>query len=228
MKFNIWLPILIGIGFHILTILFAFCLPETLRLDSLTDESASNPTTHNGREERDGEEPEVGKKHDFLWTRWSATLHNLQTASVIFIRGHKRVALLLFTILITTLGRMAQELLLQFVRKRFGWSWTKVSSDKSHYHYLSLFLSVFGCSLQIVTPLTSSVHLDWIPSCAESWSHASASCCHSSLGQLYFYQSHRNTTNTERLERGPHQLPFVIARELGNWFLTNRQIHALR
>jgi hypothetical protein len=59
--------------------------------------------------------------------RYNAVAANNHMASYIggLIEG-LRVALLLFTFLLTTLGRMAQEILLQYVTNRYGWSWAQV------------------------------------------------------------------------------------------------------
>lgn len=56
-----------------------------------------------------------------------ARLSHLTTAALRYIRRYRHISLLLFTFLITTLGRFAQEILLQFVTKRFNWTWAQVS-----------------------------------------------------------------------------------------------------
>jgi hypothetical protein len=49
------------------------------------------------------------------------------TATMWFARGNILVMILLLTFLVTTLGRLAQDILLQYITKRYGWSWAQAT-----------------------------------------------------------------------------------------------------
>lgn len=106
MGIDAWISIYSGLGCLVLGVLVTLILPETLEKPRyLTiDRAASSSWYHAARLEllRMGEA--------VLWVIW---------------RDWTVVALLA-TFLLTTLGRFAQELLLQYVTKRYGWSWSQV------------------------------------------------------------------------------------------------------
>ncbi|KAK1564011.1 major facilitator superfamily domain-containing protein [Colletotrichum navitas] len=107
MKIDAWLPIYTGLGCLVLGTVVSLMLPETLSREPRyrpTETTQSLPWHHPIRSELE----KLGKA--LLWMLWRSS----------------RVLLLLFTFLLTTLGRFAQEILLQYVTKRYGWSWSQV------------------------------------------------------------------------------------------------------
>lgn len=115
MNIDPWLPIFLGFLLYVPGLLVAYCLPETLNLKA-TDDVPSDLTT-------EGTAPGATT----VWREFGNGLRGLRSATVFFIWGNRQVVALLSTILLTTLGRHAQDILLQFARRRYGWSWGQVS-----------------------------------------------------------------------------------------------------
>lgn len=132
MKINTWLPILTGLSMYIPILLCALCLPETLGVDQPERKPAwlqSTGSNMGGSQQQYGLETEQQAHQQFSWMRksWVGLLQRWSPASLV-IRDNSAVFLLLFTFLTTVLGNAAHETLLQFARRRFGWSWSQVSS----------------------------------------------------------------------------------------------------
>ncbi|KAK5993070.1 Efflux pump ustT-like protein [Cladobotryum mycophilum] len=141
MRQNLWLRIYLGFGLYIPGILLTLYLPETLNLEGLSDQQQSNMIGETTAEE--------GRQYRIsVWSHVQQSIRKLQTATMFFIRGNWHVVLLLLTLLTTTLGKMAQEMLLQFIRKRFGWSWSKTGYLVSLKAILAL--TLFACILPAV------------------------------------------------------------------------------
>ncbi|KAB5551178.1 putative MFS transporter [Coniochaeta sp. 2T2.1] len=109
MEVDIWLCIYIGLSCLVLGTGLTFLLPETLPRQQLSrpppEDTASPPWHDTVRSEL----ANLGQAVSWvLWRDW-------------------RVALLLCTLFVTTLGRFAHEILLQYVTKRYGWSWAQAS-----------------------------------------------------------------------------------------------------
>lgn len=54
-------------------------------------------------------------------------LMTIGTAAMWFARGNILVTILFLTFLVTTLGRLVQDVLLQYITMRYGWTWAQVS-----------------------------------------------------------------------------------------------------
>lgn len=80
------------------------------------------------REERDGDDPNDNRS---WWAHWRRSLAEdiprLREATLSVFWGNRQVALLLLTVLVISIGKGAEIMLLQFVNWRFGWDWLKVS-----------------------------------------------------------------------------------------------------
>lgn len=123
MKSDTWLPIFIGLSLYIPILIGALCLPETLGVSQVelkptwmqsTDASVRDSEQHTRR---------------FSWMRNSGKgLTRRWSSASSIIQENTTVSLLLLTFLCTVLGNEAHEMLLQFARRRFGWSWSQVSS----------------------------------------------------------------------------------------------------
>ncbi|TDZ21047.1 Efflux pump ustT [Colletotrichum orbiculare MAFF 240422] len=108
MGLDVWLSIYVGLGCLVLSIVVSLMLPETLpkkQTNGPSEDTQSLPWYDVARSEL----ARLGQA--VLWVVWREW----------------RVLLLLFTFLLTTLGRFAQEILLQYVTKRYGWSWSQAS-----------------------------------------------------------------------------------------------------
>ncbi|KAK1243568.1 hypothetical protein MKX08_001706 [Trichoderma sp. CBMAI-0020] len=129
MHTSIWLPIFVGISLYIPTIAIALFLPETLHMKALLDDVAPDlaEAALANQEERDGDE---GNHNRPWWTRWRRSLTEgfprFREAIVSVFWGNRQVTLLLLTLLVTSVGKGAEIMLLQFVNWRFGWDWLKV------------------------------------------------------------------------------------------------------
>lgn len=108
-----WITIYIGLSILLFAVIFAVCLPETL-------ETKTKP--------HDGFGPEG------ILSKIEPTSHHLISkikTSLLRFREflrllHTNLLLLLISILLTTFGRDAQTVLMQYVTVKFGWSWGEV------------------------------------------------------------------------------------------------------
>ncbi|KAL3417341.1 MFS transporter [Phlyctema vagabunda] len=112
MEIDPWLSIFLGLATMCSCGIVVALMPETLGLRTLE-------VTQDGNEDDE----------DSLSTRDHLTgsgLSNLKNAAH-FIWGNTTVMILLFTYLLTTFGRIIQEMLLQYATKRYGWTWSKAA-----------------------------------------------------------------------------------------------------
>lgn len=121
MQYNPWIPVLLGLGIIIMGFGVALLLPETLGARGGTKDVPPDLVSH-------GDEfPfESGLVHWFHQLRAKAS--RLATAALKFVWGNSHLVMLLFTFALTTLGGYSSEMLLQYVTKRYHWSWSRVST----------------------------------------------------------------------------------------------------
>lgn len=129
MKIDMWLPIFISLGLYIPILICASCLPSSLGRDhiDLGLQPAAEATQRGDGYKIIGGSPEQPPDQRSLLSKCISGLSKRWSASVLVIRDNPAVSILFFTLLVTTLANMAFEVLLQFARKRFGWSWSQVS-----------------------------------------------------------------------------------------------------
>lgn len=130
MKIDTWLPIFIGLSLYMPILICALCLPETLGVEQppeLKPTWAHPPGVRMSRSEQAPSEIEH-QTGIFSWLRKSSAgcSKGWYTTSLV-IQENASVSLLLLTFLLTVLGNEAHDTLLQFARRRFGWSWSEVS-----------------------------------------------------------------------------------------------------
>lgn len=119
MEVDLWLAIWLGLGCLIAATIMTIFMPETRPKTPPASQDVAGDT------EASVDEPD---RKSLWWLRKGrAELRRLGEAALEFARGNWQVMALLFTLLVTTLGRFAQEILLQYVTKRYGWSWSQVS-----------------------------------------------------------------------------------------------------
>ncbi|WQF90194.1 Putative major facilitator superfamily, MFS transporter superfamily [Colletotrichum destructivum] len=129
-----WLSIYTGLGCLVLGTLVSLMLPETHPRGPghcSAETTQSLPWYYPIRSEL----VKLGKA--VLWMMW---------------RDYY-VLVLLFTFLLTTLGRFAQEILLQYVTKRYGWSWSQVRESPGLLLSVRAFFNLV--LLTVVIPSTS-------------------------------------------------------------------------
>jgi hypothetical protein len=165
MRINPWLPILLGLGGIIFSLSVSLFLPDTRDRGNPRDVYESN-----------SEEVTPPMELFVQWRTEAKALTSMGFLNCVWGQGQ---TMLLLTFLLTTLGRYAQEILLQYVTKRYGWSWSQVSLFKhfemnsrpkdSTDHELSqasLLLSVRASCIialfAIVLPLSGRIMTGWL------------------------------------------------------------------
>lgn len=162
MQVNLWAPIYLSFVVFLPAIVMCFILPETLHskeTEATADEDEATP---------DSPEPTSPKT---IKAAVSEALSDLAAStSFLFARNNQYITLLLATLLTTTLGRHAQEILLQFVRNRFGWSWGQAAYLVSVKAFVLIVLLLFLLPASGITLANR-----WPPRLLELW-RARISC----------------------------------------------------
>jgi hypothetical protein len=114
-----WLPIWIGFASIIPAFIIAAFIPETRHKNPSAAEEADHS---NGVEDS----AQCNTDSDTAFGRLWRSVVQLINAGLVLVRGNVAVMLLLLTLNVTMLGKGAQEVLLQFARKKFDWSWSQV------------------------------------------------------------------------------------------------------
>ncbi|EMT63166.1 hypothetical protein FOC4_g10013381 [Fusarium odoratissimum] len=113
---NTWIPLLLAVAFQGLSVIVALGLPETLPVvdpkrfgedaDGISSESTSS------------EQAEIPSKSDGRWGSWLTR----NKGSFDFVIKDRALSALVFTFLISKVGRQAANMLFQYVSKRYGWT----------------------------------------------------------------------------------------------------------
>lgn len=115
-----WLPIWLGMGCFGLTTILALFVPETLQEPGAVPEAPEEATPPM-------DPASVNKQARLLYVA-RCGIQKLNEAMTWVAKRHYHSIALLVTLLLTTFGRFAQELLAQYVTKRYDWSWSEVSA----------------------------------------------------------------------------------------------------
>lgn len=133
MSRDAWFPI--GLGLILLTIGTALTLvvPETLRIrqeaDEIIEEREAAAGESSQRPAESSDEESVSHKGKSLRHVILATMKEDFTHVWRFLIGSRTILLLILSFTFSVLVKYAKiELFLQYVRKRFGWSWESVST----------------------------------------------------------------------------------------------------
>ncbi|KAM0349700.1 hypothetical protein ACHAPU_003529 [Fusarium lateritium] len=112
---NTWIPLLLAVAFQGLSVILALALPETLpvtdgkKYDQDADDMSSIATSS---------ETEAPSKSHGKWTSWfTRNKHSFD-----FVIKDRALSALVFTFLISKVGRQAANMLFQYVSKRYGWT----------------------------------------------------------------------------------------------------------
>ncbi|KAK1570030.1 major facilitator superfamily domain-containing protein [Colletotrichum navitas] len=119
MRINVWLSIYIGLGCLVLATVVAFTFTKTSELRAETI-IKSHPCHYTTRSKR------TNLRQAVSWVLWK----------------DRSILLLMFTFLLTTLGHFQHEILLQYVTKRYNWSWSEASLLLSIRAFLNLVLLI--------------------------------------------------------------------------------------
>ncbi|TQV96994.1 MFS transporter [Cordyceps javanica] len=120
MRKSVWVCIYCGASFSAVATLTAFCFPaKTVGAKTISEGDASDVT-----------EIQTLRGH----------VQQVLNAAMWFTRENFLSISLLSTLLVTTLGRSAPDILLQYVTKRYGWSWSDASLLLSTHWFITLVL----------------------------------------------------------------------------------------
>ncbi|KJR86821.1 MFS transporter [Sporothrix schenckii 1099-18] len=126
---DVWAPIQLSLALFVPVVPLCLTLPETLRKEgpTSTDVAGTDNGTDNGAE--NGEENDAAgpaSRPKIIRNALSDTAASVTASTAFLFNGaDHQVGLLLATLLTTTLGRHAQDILLQFTRGRYDWSWAQ-------------------------------------------------------------------------------------------------------
>lgn len=125
MERDVWFSVFSGFGIICFSFLAVLAMPETRG----NEIAAENTQDTDG----DAEAPVAGGFLTLHWlrSRLSAAFQELATSARILFWNNKSLGLLLGSFVFTTLGRYASTILMQYVAKRFGWSWSQVGGNCS-------------------------------------------------------------------------------------------------
>ncbi|WYZ35754.1 hypothetical protein EsH8_X_000401 [Colletotrichum jinshuiense] len=175
MQFELWLPIWIGSSASCCCLFIPLFLPETqqeLESQSPVDTGSDNAPFN--------DHLDAASKTKTIWSQLQDSVLKSKTAIAFFIQGNKHILMLLLTFLVTTLGKHSHDILLQFARKRYGWSWSQAG------YLITLKSLVDLLLLVVILPSTSYIMTKVLSTSArfkDFWM-ARASCAFLALGVL--------------------------------------------
>ncbi|KAF5130009.1 Efflux pump ustT [Metarhizium anisopliae] len=130
-----WLPVYCGLGCLWLATAVAFFIPRMMLASSPAPEHVKTEEAQESRAQA-----QTARHHRLM---------GVAKAAVWFARGNILVVVLLLTFLVTSLGRLAQEIILQYITKRYGWSWSEAGLVLSLHAFFTLTL------LTVILPVAS-------------------------------------------------------------------------
>lgn len=125
MLYSIWLPL--GVSWVLMTITncLAFLFPETVQLHS---EARDIQRRSNGRDSGDSpSEDEDENATISAFREFQAKAHEGLVDAWEFVLGNMKIAGLLLSLVFVVLGKLANELLLQYATKRYSWTWSEAA-----------------------------------------------------------------------------------------------------
>ncbi|KAL1865647.1 hypothetical protein VTK73DRAFT_5121 [Phialemonium thermophilum] len=169
MRKSDWLPLMVGLGLLAVGTLTGLVFPETLELKRLKHalqaaESSAAESEDDGAL-ADAETIDAAREVDALdgddqkgwtWRKLLATWKKNLGEVWEFVLGNKRVTFLMVSLVFTIMGRLVNELLLQYATKRYDWSWDKASI------FLTVRTSANMVTLLLVLPAASWACLHYL------------------------------------------------------------------
>ncbi|KAG8166853.1 hypothetical protein KVR01_002542 [Diaporthe batatas] len=145
-----WLALVVGNVLMILVMGSICIFPETLAVRLWRDERAGRVprpqlTPLGADDGDDGDELKKPTTQAALGGAWAQLTQVWE-----FLVGNRRLVVLMLPLIFVTLGKYIQEMLLQYARKRFGWSWSKAA------YFLTLKSASFIVMLTVILPALSS------------------------------------------------------------------------
>lgn len=118
MRVNVWIPLLVAVGFQVLATIMTLFIPETLPV--ATAEISTNLSNGSPSSSRVSSLREPSSRR--------LSLQQVKD-SFAFVTRDKTVAALVFTFLVSKVGRQSSNVLFQYVSKRYGWDLSQVSGS---------------------------------------------------------------------------------------------------
>lgn len=115
MEMDVWIPLLVALGFQVIATVMTSLIPETLPVASpeITTDSLNDSTTGSGSSS--------------LYKTTSNRIRMQRVKdSFAFITRDRTVSALVFTFLISKFGRQSSTVLFQYVSKRYHWNLSQV------------------------------------------------------------------------------------------------------
>ena len=131
---NTWIPLVLAVVFQGFSAIMALGLPETL---PVADSEPSNDVSNASTIVTSSEETDEQSMLDSNWVNWFRQNKKLFG----FIARDRAVPALVFTFLISKVGRQANNVLFQYVSKRYGWTLAQASIHLSSAFYSSMDLT---------------------------------------------------------------------------------------
>ncbi|KAK5998271.1 Putative NADP-dependent oxidoreductase YfmJ [Cladobotryum mycophilum] len=148
MKAGPWVSILAGLMLLASSPLIALTLPDIRHLNT----AAKPPDDSSNDDDTDINTPaSQAKLLTTLCTHLTSSLDQFLDCGRFILSQHPKLALLLLSILFTTLGKMAQLLMMQYASTKYGWSWSQAG--------LLLSIQAFTSLLLLILILPSLSHL---------------------------------------------------------------------
>ncbi|RBQ71532.1 hypothetical protein FVER53590_03151 [Fusarium verticillioides] len=155
---NTWIPLLLAVAFQGLSVILALGLPETLPVVE----------SNRSREDANGissdytinEQAEIPSKSDGKWGSWLTRNKD----SFDFVITDRALSALVFTFLISKVGRQATNILFQYVSKRYGWTLAQAG------FLISLRAGVNIALFTVILPLVATYALvSWSATSRDLW-----------------------------------------------------------
>jgi len=130
MLYSIWLPLLVSWVLMTFTNLLAFMFPETVQLHSEARDTQrrSNGRMRGGNSDSSSEDDvEAENATPSAFQEFKSKAHEGLMDAWEFVMGNMKIAGLMLSLVFVVLGKLAQELLLQYATKRYHWTWSEAA-----------------------------------------------------------------------------------------------------
>lgn len=126
LKVDPWIPIMVGMGLVFVGMLITTLMPETLELRRAADEELEQGLDRADGAEENGDADDGNKKTVFQ--RMAFSVKNDMIHIWRFLASSPGITMLISSFILSSIAKYAKlELYLQYVTKRFHWTWADVS-----------------------------------------------------------------------------------------------------
>ncbi|SCV28780.1 uncharacterized protein FFB14_01998 [Fusarium fujikuroi] len=158
MNKNTWIPLLLAVAFQGLSVILALGLPETLPV--VDSKRAGEDTNGISSDYTISEQAEIPSKNGSAWGGWLTRNKD----SFDFVIKDRALSALVFTFLISKVGRQAANMLFQYVSKRYGWTLAQAG------FLISLRAGVNIALFTVILPLIATYALaSWSATSRDLW-----------------------------------------------------------